>query len=294
MPAITHPATQAAVAAASPSVTREKSKAEDSSRRESVDSNNNTSTAKNTTTAKNDAATARADRDTARLPIEQETLALQAKPRVEQQPKLALTEQTQTQIQTQSKALSGDAALRDIQGAAAAAAKAEQKEVSRLSERQSLEQGEQTMLAEEIKKPVATEQQAADAEPIVAAQAVLTPAESEPALRSMEKSTPTAAFVAKPVTRSNAPEACHALSVIDCVSSPVCILQWESDSTTYSCRAPENVCEQNFIQLSNKSETCEATAGCVFTPAQCFCLPGTQCECSDGPPAMCSPQTLNE
>ncbi|WP_455202576.1 hypothetical protein [Kaarinaea lacus] len=84
-------------------------------------------------------------------------------------------------------------------------------------------------------------------------------------------------------------KSCANLSELDCLKSPICILQKNQRDSTYQCRAADNSCESGFMQSLHQKSDCEAKQGCKFLPANCYCEPEKLCACAGGTPAMCMP-----
>jgi len=86
---------------------------------------------------------------------------------------------------------------------------------------------------------------------------------------------------------------CQQMSQPDCLASSACILQQQVDDKSYVCRAASNACETDFSQALTGKELCEQRPGCSYRPANCYCLPGQDCPCTGGTPAMCVPESAN-
>ena len=200
-------------------------------------------------------------------------------------------------VSEQAQIRAGKLALTDPQSAISSVTKEQHMAVENIAEQRSTIQEEQTILTEDADteaKENISEAAPKEAETVAAEQVTEMSAKPEAAFSLKAQSSPATALAAMEDSEVTAPVACHTLSVSDCVRSATCILQWKSDDKSYSCREPANSCERGFSQISNNREVCESTAGCEFVSANCFCLPGAQCDCKDGAPAMCVPQNSDE
>lgn len=79
---------------------------------------------------------------------------------------------------------------------------------------------------------------------------------------------------------------CSELGEKACNIAGNCVLE-QSEDKTYRCRSPQNECEENWNKQRSPKESCEATAGCVFVPASCYCPPDVVCICGGGNPPAC-------
>lgn len=82
-------------------------------------------------------------------------------------------------------------------------------------------------------------------------------------------------------------DACTVLSESRCLESVACTLVQPAPLAPYVCRAAADSCEAGFRQTIDPADRCEAEAGCVFDPGECYCPPGLVCFCSGGPPPQC-------
>ena len=85
---------------------------------------------------------------------------------------------------------------------------------------------------------------------------------------------------------------CPALGLRECVSTPGCFLDCESQEPKrcfpYRCRKAEGECESKYAQWELTKGICEAIPGCAFEPAFCFCPGPENCMCGGGPPPRCN------
>lgn len=105
-------------------------------------------------------------------------------------------------------------------------------------------------------------------------------------------------FLTNPILAYAMP--CANLDPLVCLSSVECTLDCERSKAEpekclnfahYSCHPAQGVCELGIKQSELTQETCESKSGCLYRPANCFCMcdftEDCDCECGGGPPATC-------
>ena len=94
---------------------------------------------------------------------------------------------------------------------------------------------------------------------------------------------------AAPDACDGGPVICASLRPDACYASARCVLDWNPAATgadsRYACRDPRNDCERAMAR-----DACEAADGCLWYPENCYCPEDADCDCGDGPAAICRPE----
>jgi hypothetical protein len=88
---------------------------------------------------------------------------------------------------------------------------------------------------------------------------------------------------------ADAAAVCGDMGELECINSTSCKLELIAPHGKYVCRESLGRCEHGFRQAGNGDiqKLCEANAGCVFQPGNCYCPPNLECACGGGAPAQC-------